>query len=287
MDDAMDEDHDAIRNSTSQQSYTTWAIIQGTLIDPRDKTETKEEVSAHIDRLYESGIPFFTKRAIRAFSSQQTQITPKIKSPPKDLTGARIEWKVKLGKTIDLVFGEDQGEKKYVYKEPGVGYRSRVSLKRSLDWYDVGDTAEPLCLMYRICQRLTPAVRRRESFLMRTYKTVKRWPRIFERRVEPGRESEACRRFKSILSSEVSSHEINKIVGLACGSLALPNNRRVRIKSLLVTDPMGTSVDREVLEDIGFEMIDDPRGWLEIDERSVVLSVAPNVPAKEIIAGHS
>jgi hypothetical protein len=47
---------------------------------------------------------------------------------------------------------------------------------------------------------------------------------------------------------------------------------------------MNTSVDREVLTDIGFEMIDDPRGWLEIDERSVVLSVAPNVPVKEIIA---
>lgn len=47
---------------------------------------------------------------------------------------------------------------------------------------------------------------------------------------------------------------------------------------------MNTSVDRDVLADIGFEMIDDPRGWLEIDERSVVLSVAPNVPVKEIIA---
>lgn len=47
---------------------------------------------------------------------------------------------------------------------------------------------------------------------------------------------------------------------------------------------MNTSVDREVLVDIGFEMIDDPRGWLETDERSVVCSVAPNVPVKEIVA---
>jgi hypothetical protein len=54
--------------------------------------------------------------------------------------------------------------------------------------------------------------------------------------------------------------------------------------SCYMQDPMNTSVDREVLADIGFEMIDDPRGWLEIDERSVVLSVAPNVPVKEIVA---
>jgi hypothetical protein len=117
-------------------------------------------------------------------------------------------------------------------------------------------------------------------------------------------ESESCQRFKSILSSEVNSHDINKIVGLACGSLALPNNEcAANQTALLVTvrkwlkernqnddifcymqDPMNTSVDREILADIGFEMIDDPRGWLEIDERSVVLSVFPNVPVKEIIA---
>ncbi|KAJ6116211.1 hypothetical protein N7523_005892 [Penicillium sp. IBT 18751x] len=314
MDDAMDEDHDAIMNSTSQQSYTTWAIIQGTLIDPRE-TETKEEVSAHIDRLYESGIPFFTKRAIRAFSDQlKTQITPEDKITTKDLTGARIEWKVKLGKTIDLVFGEDQEEKKYVYrlnrlltppsKEPGVGYRSRVSLKRSLDWYDVGDTAyEPLCLMYRICQ-IDPSSTTKGIIPDEDIQDREAVAKDFREKGRAWEESEACRRFKSILSSEVSSHEINKIVGLACGSLALPNNERAANQiALLVTvrkwlkernqkddilcymqDPMGTSVDREVLGDIGFEMIDDPRGWLEIDERSVVLSVAPNVPAKEIIA---
>jgi hypothetical protein len=106
------------------------------------------------------------------------------------------------------------------------------------------------------------------------------------------------------LSSEISSHDINKIVRLACGSLALLNNERAANQTaLLVTvrkwlkernqtddifcymqDLMNTSVDREVLADIGFEMIDDPRGWLEIDERSVVLSVSPNVPVKEIIA---
>lgn len=47
---------------------------------------------------------------------------------------------------------------------------------------------------------------------------------------------------------------------------------------------MNTSVDREMLADVGFEVIDDPRGWLEVDEQSVVLSISPNVPVKEIIA---
>ncbi|KAJ9482201.1 hypothetical protein VN97_g11238 [Penicillium thymicola] len=117
-------------------------------------------------------------------------------------------------------------------------------------------------------------------------------------------DGETCKNFKSTLSSSASGHDINKIIGLACGSLSLPNNDCAASQTaLLVTlrswlkerdqdkivfcyiqDPLNTPVDKEVLADVGFEMIDDPRGWLEADEWSVVLSVAPNVPVKEIIA---
>lgn len=108
----MDEGYEVIMSSTSRQSYTTWAIIQGTLIDPRE-TETKEQVIARIDTLYESGIPFFTKRAIRALSDQlKTQNTLGDKIITKDLTGARIEWRVKLGKTINLILGDNPENKK-------------------------------------------------------------------------------------------------------------------------------------------------------------------------------
>lgn len=185
-----------------------------------------------------------------------------------------------------------------------MGYRSISSLKKSLDWYGIEDSAyEPLCLMYRLCQ-IDPSSKTKEIIPDEDIQDHEMVAKDFREKSQAWEESEACQRFRSILSSEVSSHDINKIVGLACGSLSLPNNQRAADQTaLLVTvrkwlkerdqnndifcyiqDPMNTSVDREVLADIGFEMIDDPRGWLEIDERSVVLSVAPNVPVKEIIA---
>ena len=38
-------------------------------------------------------------------------------------------------------------------KDSGVGYRSKSSLKKLLDWDGVEDSAyEPLCLIYRVCQ---------------------------------------------------------------------------------------------------------------------------------------
>lgn len=115
----------------------------------------------------------------------------------------------------------------------------------------------------------------------------------FREKSQTWEESDACRRFQSILSSKVSIHDINKIVGLACGSLSLPKNGRAANQSALrltvrkwlkqlnqnddifcyMQDPTNTSVDRNFLADIGVELIDDPRGWLEIDERLVVLSV--------------
>jgi hypothetical protein len=107
MGDDTDEGYESIVSSTSGQSCTTWAGIQGTLADPREK-ESKEEVIAKIDALYESGVPFFTKRAIRALSDQlKTKTTPGDKIVTEDLTGASIEWKVKIGKSIELIFGED------------------------------------------------------------------------------------------------------------------------------------------------------------------------------------
>jgi len=51
-------------------------------------------------------------------------------------------------------------------------------------------------------------------------------------------------------------------------------------------DPVYTTADRQVLEDEGITVLDYPRGFLEIDEgKTVVLSHAPNVPARQIAAG--
>jgi hypothetical protein len=45
-----------------------------------------------------------------------------------------------------------------------------------------------------------------------------------------------------------------------------------------------SEVDKKLLDEAGIEVIEDPRGWLEVDEHSIVLSIASNVPSKEIIA---
>ncbi|KAJ4292217.1 hypothetical protein N0V88_005848 [Collariella sp. IMI 366227] len=49
-------------------------------------------------------------------------------------------------------------------------------------------------------------------------------------------------------------------------------------------DPMYTPVDKQVLGEVGITVLDDPRGFLEVDDNSVVISISPNIPVKQIVA---
>ncbi|CAG8381107.1 unnamed protein product [Penicillium salamii] len=300
-----DDGYESIFSSSSSQSYTTWAVPEGRLVEPRE-TPTKEQAIAFIDEIYESKTPFFTKKAIGELSAQlKTQITAGDTIITKDLTGASLEWKVKVGKSIWLrAYPDPEVRNECIYKALGVKYNCRARLISDLDWKEVENTVfSPLGLMHRICQVDSNS---ENKDIIHNHEIEERdvVAQDFQSKILAWEESETCKNFKSTLSSFASGHNINKIVGLACGSLALPNNDSAASQTaLLVTvrnwlkerdpsknvscyiqDPMNTPVDKEVLADVGFEMIDDPRGWLEVDEQSVILSVAPNVPVKEIIA---
>lgn len=49
-------------------------------------------------------------------------------------------------------------------------------------------------------------------------------------------------------------------------------------------DPAYNDVDQALLRNIGIEPLDDPKGFLEIDEDTLVFSVSPNVPVKQVVA---
>lgn len=121
--------------------------------------------------------------------------------------------------------------------------------------------------------------------------------------------SMACRKLRSILSAAARTHRINKTIGFALGTLSqsdrclghsihsacrhallltlnewLQRRDGGEKKPCYVQDSSYNSLDKQVLERAGVQVIDDPRGWLEVDEQSIVVSVTPIVPVKEIIA---
>lgn len=191
----------------------------------------------------------------------------------------------------------------------GVEWSDYTRMKGDLDWQGsvMRSAYSPMGLLHKVvgiqcecdCEEATESTEEVNEIDQRE-KVV----REFREASELWEKSEEGQNFKTLLRSSASEHGIKNIVGLSCGSLCLPNNKNVTEQtaillavknwleetseeqdiSCFIQDPMNTPLDKEVLSDIGFEMVDDPRGWLEINERSVVLSVGSNVPVKSIVA---
>jgi hypothetical protein len=49
-------------------------------------------------------------------------------------------------------------------------------------------------------------------------------------------------------------------------------------------DPEYAAVDKRLLSEEGATVLEDPRGFLEVDENCVVISASPNVPVRQIVA---
>lgn len=116
-------------------------------------------------------------------------------------------------------------------------------------------------------------------------------------------ESDMCHSLKKILSSAARDLNIRKIVGFSLGSITQDIDDRSSYQHALllmmrdwlldeqdalvpcyVQDPIYTAGDSMIMKSNDVEILDDPLGWLEIDDTSIVMSIASNVPSKEIVA---
>ncbi|RAL11878.1 SRR1 family protein [Aspergillus homomorphus CBS 101889] len=123
-------------------------------------------------------------------------------------------------------------------------------------------------------------------------------------------QSETCRGLESHLSTLQFSAPIHKIVAFGLGTLAKTQNGHYSTRSHVqhaavetmatvlanrgisggrrvncyVQDPWYDENDVLFLQSIGLTPLNDPKGFLEIDEHTLVFSVNPNVPVKQIVA---
>ncbi|CAG8162735.1 unnamed protein product [Penicillium olsonii] len=131
---------------------------------------------------------------------------------------------------------------------------------------------------------------------------------VFRAKSYEWKSTSVCRKLKTILSASAHNHDINKVIGFGLGGFSrrmIPYKSATRAMTQHVLlrvlkdwlqkktggkspcyaqDPAYNSTDTQVLQENGIEVIDDPCGWLEVDEQSMVVSIAATVPVKEIIA---
>lgn len=120
---------------------------------------------------------------------------------------------------------------------------------------------------------------------------------------------EDCKQLMRILDQSNRQVDNCKIVGFACSSISLEGFvakhfiRPAKQHALLLTlqelyakygheaggppcyiqDPVYNEIDKSILGGHGMVVLDDPDGFLEVDENTFVISIAANVPVKEIV----
>ena len=115
-----------------------------------------------------------------------------------------------------------------------------------------------------------------------------------------------CRRLRDLFDAMVPQ-TVNKIVAFACSTMTTNDGqeRSVMQHGMAVTmldilkrrrpdeqqpdircfaqDPAYTDTDEEILGGAGVAVVQDPRGFLEVDDQTVVVSISPNIPIRQII----
>lgn len=127
----------------------------------------------------------------------------------------------------------------------------------------------------------------------------------FDTHGEPWLASQECREIVEPLLSQ-STRKIRKIVAFALGSMARADSEAVprwTIQHALVLgiadalhktygyeiscfsqEPLYTDDDKTFLDEKKITVLEDPMGFLEVNEETLVISIAPNVCVKEILA---
>lgn len=125
--------------------------------------------------------------------------------------------------------------------------------------------------------------------------------------VKAWKDSRECKKLTDALMIHTIPDKVTKIIAFACGpmpgfrgheesiiqhALILTVKEIIQRKNFTVDreikcyaqDPVYTEVDRAVLEGAGIQILEDPHGFLEVDDSSVVISFGPNVAVRQIVA---
>ncbi|CEL09655.1 hypothetical protein ASPCAL12788 [Aspergillus calidoustus] len=262
---------------------------------------TPAQAQSQIDEWLHMGKPLFPRDAIQAIHDQlRDPIARGDEILVKALDGATMAFEVRTG---DIKESEQQRE---TIGKPSIRYICYESLRSGQEL-----SSRRPHLVY------CPMIIRHEATTsnLMTGGALQTIPRrsiddiyyVFNTALHLWEESDTWIQIKATLLSTQATTIVKKIIAFACGTMSHPDDIPgasynsifqhaflVTLQRLLqqeangqiacaVQDPAYTDADRAVLETYGIRVLDDPEGFLEVDDRSLVLSCSPNVPVKQIV----
>ncbi|KUI72203.1 hypothetical protein VM1G_07648 [Cytospora mali] len=263
-------------------------------IPPAETTEARV-MKDRIRAIYSSGVQFFTKSALENLMHQVDEMETLIDN------GQPVDGKVFL---IEGIHGKMvESEIPYCVLEPdyegglrvrlNLGFRTYQHLIRMVDY---GLSQLAYCPL-RVGYRTVDPDQNNDLDLTRE---------LFHAGIKTWEASEGCKRLRSAVETASIPGPITKIIAFANSTFSKNDESRRHTSivqhALMLTlkncieargsvgikcfaqDPIYTEVDKSVLQEVGITILDNPRGFLEMDEQSVVLSFGPNIPVRQIVS---
>ncbi|KAK3986382.1 hypothetical protein QBC44DRAFT_311374 [Cladorrhinum sp. PSN332] len=274
------------------------------------KAEKYKEAALNVRRLYDSGVPFFTKDGIRRMASLlETAKRSDEKALVVGLDGHTVEVSMRGGKIIPTP-GQFKNKNDKMEIETVLEDRIRYVPINTLTHLDDDKHYFPLTFIstFALRDRTSKAMPVHDPRLVRL--PLHATPQNFERERALFEGGAQATELRSVLESYGRSNRlptVKKVVAFACGSISRRDRHgavalRQHALILFVRDyfaerqksevqcfsqePGYWGADFEMLQDaaVGIKVLEDPWGFIEVDDETVVLSFAPNVPVRQIVA---
>ncbi|KAL2835272.1 hypothetical protein BDW59DRAFT_137420 [Aspergillus cavernicola] len=288
--------------------YAMHSYLDRPLYNGKDADEWKpnseEEAAANIKQWYQDGRLLYPRDTIQDVRDQLRK--PLMNGEyifVKAFDGSVYEFLVRIGELqkayVSSSDSEEDKKEELVMTTPHIRYNSYEGLKQHLQW----SLSRAYCSISIAHYLVPPNKSTAESPV-----DINTGVEFLHGIVRDWEASKAWREIKSTLLSLTLCSQIHKVIGMACGDFGRSDARGARrsavqhalllmLKRTLqesdlgtdevacyAQDPIYSSIDRLVLESSGCKVVEDPDGFLEMDERSLVFSCAPNICVKQVIA---
>ncbi|GLA65184.1 hypothetical protein AtubIFM55763_008075 [Aspergillus tubingensis] len=261
-----------------------------------------QEIFVHIQEMYDSGKPFYTKELLQDLKEQIQDacngVIQTIRVPGLD--GVLVEFPVLTGQVYPA---HDEPGMEYIIQNPCISY---LSLQEVLDDDNLGDY-----LPYNHIEighyKYLRDMRTKELYLNSSVESVPDASKLLQESRQIWENTKECQELQVKLMSR-KTVPISKIVGIALGSFATVypdfQDRSAFQHALLLTlrdifckmhkvsqdaipcfaqDPVCMKNDLVAAGEHGIKIVEDPDAFLEVDESTVVVTVAPDIAVRQIV----
>lgn len=278
-----------------QKVQPTW--MQGPAPQVEKEATPKEiaKVVSRIHKLYDKDVPFYDRDSIKDLATQVEKANPGDVVYVKDLNGKQVTFRIETGNVVPGgKFGVDK-----VVVQPVITFKPLQELLEPNRWH----LREAFCSI-EVNHRLERWNKTKGAMIPRHVEPYKAVDPFFKGIKHEWDSSKACRDFQEILNKRFHG-QLTKIVAFALGWMSYDvdyptaKNSAMQHAALITLrdfeadekglpcfsqEPSYSDVDKAILKKRGITPIENPHGFLEVDEHTAVVCLGADAPIHQIVA---